>query len=601
MKTKRYEAKDEDELLRLIDEDSDKLKGWKGPMEAHLRSVRYPLKKSEGEAATKSIEIKNIAKIKSVKVEKNISAKMRKVHSQDTTPEMIFRRALWSIGLRYNVSLSKLPGKPDIAFKSKRIAIFIDGDFWHGNQWRKRNLTALEDQFRGTCSREYWLNKIYRNMQRDSKVTALLLSEGWTVLRVWESEIRKNLMRYIEMTLNVVKYRAKQDYFALLPQKTFAEFFAGIGLMRVGLERQSWSISFANDIDPEKYKMYKGHFIDAESHFLPCDIYDISADQVPTVTLMTASFPCNDLSLAGARQGLQGKQSSAFWGFIDILRKMESRRPPLVLLENVTGFLTSNCGKDFEQALIALNELGYSVDAFILDAANFVPQSRQRLFVVGVLYDQFQDEEVIELHKFYKSDVRPKALADFICSHPQIRWKIRKLPPQPQCKEKLEDILENLPESSSKWWSPERSKYLLNQMSPRHRDLAEKMITGSEYSYGTVFRRIRNGKSMAELRIDGVAGCLRTPRGGSGRQILFKAGKGRYFARLLTPRECSRLMGADDYNIKVPLNQALFGFGDAVCVPVIEWIAKHYLNPVVNELIRGKPLCLQYEGGFCDK
>jgi len=95
---------------------------------------------------------------------------------------------------------------------------------------------------------------------------------------------------------------------------------------------------------------------------------------------------------------------------------------------------------------------------------------------------------------------------------------------------------------------------------------------------------------MAELRTDGVAGCLRTPRGGSGRQILFKAGKGKYFARLLNPRECARLMGADDYIIKAPLNQALFGFGDAVCVPVIEWIAEYYLKPVVNELMKGRPL-----------
>ena len=85
---------------------------------------------------------------------------------------------------------------------------------------------------------------------------------------------------------------------------------------------------------------------------------------------------------------------------------------------------------------------------------------------------------------------------------------------------------------------------------------------------------------MAELRTDGIAGCLRTPRGGSGRQILFAAGNGRFSVRLLTPRECARLMGVDDFTIKASLNQALFGFGDAVCVPVVEWIAKNYLNPV---------------------
>jgi DNA (cytosine-5)-methyltransferase 1 len=89
---------------------------------------------------------------------------------------------------------------------------------------------------------------------------------------------------------------------------------------------------------------------------------------------------------------------------------------------------------------------------------------------------------------------------------------------------------------------------------------------------------------MAELRTDGIAGCLRTPKGGSARQILFKAGYGRYAVRLLTPVECARLMGADTYKIKVPLNQALFGFGDAVCVPAVTWIAQNYLNPVANHL-----------------
>ena len=100
---------------------------------------------------------------------------------------------------------------------------------------------------------------------------------------------------------------------------------------------------------------------------------------------------------------------------------------------------------------------------------------------------------------------------------------------------------------------------------------------------------------MAELRTDGIAGCLRTPRGGSGRQILFKGGEGQYFARLLTPRECARLMGANDFVMKdtLPLNQALFGFGDAVCVPAIEWIARYYLNPVVNEMMRGMPFALE--------
>jgi DNA (cytosine-5)-methyltransferase 1 len=171
-------------------------------------------------------------------------------------------------------------------------------------------------------------------------------------------------------------------------------------------------------------------------------------------------------------------------------------------------------------------------------------------------------------------------LAKFIQDHPKIDWRIRRLPAPPESRAILNEILEDLPAQAPEWWNRKRAEYLLNQMSPKHRTLAETMISGGQWSYGTVFRRVRSGKSMAELRTDGTAGCLRTPRGGSGRQILFKAGRGQYHARLLTARECARLMGADDFKITVRQNQALFGFGDAVCVPVIEWIANNYLNPV---------------------
>jgi DNA (cytosine-5)-methyltransferase 1 len=219
----------------------------------------------------------------------------------------------------------------------------------------------------------------------------------------------------------------------------------------------------------------------------------------------------------------------------------------------------------------------------MIDAARFVPQSRQRLFVVG---RQNVAQEITNLHIQIsaESELRPPALASFISRNPEIEWAIRSLPPPPKRRKSLEELLE--PESATEWWGTERAEYLLNQMSLRHRKIADKMIAGKNWSYGTVFRRVRNSRSMAELRVDGTAGCLRTPRGGSGRQILFKAGKGKYQVRLLTPRECARLMGAGNYRIDetTTLNQALFGFGDAVCVPVIRWIAKNYLNPLVEEL-----------------
>lgn len=369
------------------------------------------------------------------------------------------------------------------------------------------------------------------------------------------------------------------------PKRTFAEFFAGVGLMRIGLERRGWKIAFANDICPDKHRMYAAHFEDAADHFVVEDVHKLKAEAIPTVTLATASFPCNDLSLAGARAGLKGSQSSAFYGFIRILREMGRRRPRLVLLENVTGFLTSRSGEDFRSALLELNALGYVVDPFIIDAVHFVPQSRSRLFVASELLPERVASSIREQPNegsFFESEIRPRALAEFIFNNPDIRWRLRDLPALPQSRRQLPSILENLPDGSPEWWDPTRTAYLLKQMSPRHRIVADRMINSARWSFGTVFRRVRASGSMAELRVDGIAGCLRTPRGGSGRQILVKAGFGEFHARLLTPRECARLMGAGDFVISGSLNQALFGFGDAVCVPVIEWIAKHYLNRVLG-------------------
>jgi DNA (cytosine-5)-methyltransferase 1 len=349
-----------------------------------------------------------------------------------------------------------------------------------------------------------------------------------------------------------------------------AEFFAGIGLVRLALERQGWQVVFANDLDPNKAEMYRQNW-PKDDHLAVEDIHALDAKSLPRCDLFTASFPCNDLSIAGKWEGLNGKESSAFWGLIRILRELGPDRPRAVLLENVVGFLMSDGGRDFEQALQALNELDYVVDAVILNASRWTPQSRARLFVIAT-----QDDGGERSTFALESDARPAPLVEFIAKHPDIDWNLRELPPLPKRSSRLDDILEDLPDDDPHWWNAERSTYFMSQLSERHAEQAQAMIAGKSYSYATAFRRVRHGRSMAELRTDGIAGCLRTPRGGSGRQILFKAGKGRYQVRLLTARECARLQGVpDSYVIDVPLNQALFGFGDAVCVPAVEWVLQN--------------------------
>lgn len=285
-----------------------------------------------------------------------------------------------------------------------------------------------------------------------------------------------------------------------------AEFFAGIGLVRLALEEHHWEVVFANDIDPSKLEIYQANF--GSDHFRLGDIHKLTPADIPACELFTASFPCNDLSIAGAWTGLNGKESSAFWGLIRILKDMGQRRPPLVMLENVLGFLQSQGGKDFETALLALNGLGYSVDAFILNAVHWVPQSRVRLFVVAKTADAGGSGNPYAIG----CDARPESLCVFINTHPNICWDIRDLPRLPKPRLTLKDIVEDLPDDDPQWWSRTRSEYFFNQLSKRHLLAATRMIEQRAFSFATAFRRVRYGRSMAELRTDGIAGCLRTPR-----------------------------------------------------------------------------------------
>ncbi|MBX9787865.1 MAG: DNA mismatch endonuclease Vsr [Pirellulales bacterium] len=509
---------------------------------------------------------------------------MARVRSVDTQPELSFRRAVWRLGFRFRIHDPRLPGRPDLVFPRQRLAVFIDGDFWHGHQWRTRRLAQVDEQFQTATNAAYWRAKIRRNIERDFRTTHEILGRGWSVLRLWATDVAKNLEGCVSMTVAALENRKTSSSSAVLASRQVGEFFAGIGLVRLAFESRGWPVVYANDFDEQKAAMYRANF--GATDLSTEDIHSVASNGLPECAIYTASFPCNDLSIAGAMKGLNGTRSGAFWGFVRILRELGEKAPPLVLLENVVGFLMSHDGRDFETAMTALNEVGYCCDAFILNASSFTPQSRPRLFIVAKRTRLNDPSGIVP-----PCAVRPPVLSNYITCHPNIEWDIRRLPAPPCCSQTLADIVEELPASDPAWWNEDRAAYFFGQLSERHTAAAERMIAGPRYTYATAFRRVRNGRSMAELRTDGIAGCLRTPRGGSGRQILFKAGRGKFSVRLMTARECARLQGTpDSYKITAPLNQALFGFGDAVCVPAIEWIIDNYLNPALTEMLRGRVL-----------
>jgi len=352
----------------------------------------------------------------------------------------------------------------------------------------------------------------------------------------------------------------------------------------MGLERVGFHVAWSNDFEADKKTMYEGHFKDAETDnehtFVLGDIGKIKASELPEgASLAWASSPCTDLSLAGGRAGLAGAASGTFWHFIRLLTDLKDERPEVVVLENVTGLATSHGGDDITEAIRAFNTLGYSVDVLAIDARRFVPQSRPRLFLVGALNPP-KDSAT-------SSELRPEWL-EWIHNDPKLRTHRANLPEPPKpLLVGLGDFVEDIPLSDERWWDAPRAASFVASLSPTQRERVDAMKRSSTVKYRTAYRRTRNGVAVWEVRPDDVSGCLRTARGGSSKQAVVRMGNKRLQVRWMTPREYANLMGAENYDLGAARNnQALFGFGDAVAVPAVEWLAENYLLPMVRGLMK---------------
>jgi DNA (cytosine-5)-methyltransferase 1 len=366
-----------------------------------------------------------------------------------------------------------------------------------------------------------------------------------------------------------------------------AEFFAGIGLVRLGLEAAGFRVVWSNDNEAKKRDMYVGNFKDkpGEHNYALGDVADVHADDMPAnLDLAWASFPCTDLSLAGWRRGLGGKNSATFWHFTRVLDELgeHDNRPPVVALENVSGLATSHGGDDLAAAVGELNRLGYSVDVLEIDARRFVPQSRPRLFLIGA-QNPPADEPLPN------SELRPDSLQAVFGDPTLITHRAALPPPPPPMTAGLSstEFIERLSVQDERWWDEERTAAFFASLSPIQSERIARLRKVRTMIYRTAYRRTRAGVAVWEVRPDDVSGCLRTARGGSSKQAVVQLGRGKARVRWMTPREYARLQGAGDFEIDgIRRNQALFGFGDAVCVPVIGWLSENYLLPLVRGQFR---------------
>lgn len=331
------------------------------------------------------------------------------------------------------------------------------------------------------------------------------------------------------------------------PPFTALEFFAGGGLAKLGLAH-SFDVIWANDIDAMKAAAWRANF--GDPGFVHADIATLDPATIPKADLAWASFPCQDLSLAGARGGLRGQRSSTFFAFIDIIKSMQAlgTAPRVLVIENVSGLLTSRNGEDIKAVLGALADLGFMSQTYEVDARAFLPQSRPRVFVVAA------------------HEAPPLASAG---------------------RGQIAALLDIIDHTDQNFWPPARTQALLNSLSPRHAAQLEDLRARATPIIGTIYRRTRTKKGVkatyAELRRDGIAGCLRTPSGGSSRQFWLFVDGADVKIRAMNAREAVRLMGVpDDYLLPKSQLAGLRIAGDGVAVPVVAWLSEQVLVPLLR-------------------
>lgn len=378
----------------------------------------------------------------------------------------------------------------------------------------------------------------------------------------------------------------------------FAELFAGIGLVRKGLEQCGWQCVFANEINAVKGEIYIRNF--GDEHLLLDDVANVHASDIPDVMLITASFPCQDLSLAGNRKGLAGERSGTFFEFTRILGEFvtEGRAPQTVLLENVVGLLNSHNGNDIREVLLSLNQLGYSCDVLVIDAVHFVPQSRPRVFVVGHTSEQGKTSGMLfdlSNTSIFHHPCRPKVVHKVVTTNTDVVWGFLDLPPLPASRSALlSDLVET--NNGHKWFDKfeltRELTYIRHGSKDRLQRAKELARLTGRIVYLTAYRRMRKGLVCLETRDDGVAGCLRTPVGGSSRQLLIAVSTNSVQMRYMTAREYGRLQGvADSFWIPESQNVGLRAFGDAVAVPVVDWI-----GGMLKTRLSNQPVVLGHAG-----
>jgi DNA (cytosine-5)-methyltransferase 1 len=346
----------------------------------------------------------------------------------------------------------------------------------------------------------------------------------------------------------------------------FLEFFAGSGLVSLAMGAFFQAV-WANDVCPRKAAVFA-----ANHRGIPFElgsVADVRGGNLPGAALSWASFPCQDLSLAGKGAGLGASRSGLVWQWLRVMDEMP-RRPPILAMENVSGLVSARGGQAYRSLHGALADRGYRAGAMLLDAVRWLPHSRPRVFVVAVDGALEVPGRLLAGGPTWAHPPAVRRAAEGLGA-----WLWWSLPAPVARPAKFSEIVDySLP-------CHDEAASLRNLSMVPEAHLARLSACGLKAVPG--YKRSRGGRQVLELRFDETSGCLRTPSGGSSRQYLVIKRGGAWRTRILSPREAARLMGAPDgFRLPGSFNDGYKAMGDAVAVPVAEHLARHLLAPLAG-------------------
>jgi DNA (cytosine-5)-methyltransferase 1 len=389
--------------------------------------------------------------------------------------------------------------------------------------------------------------------------TASLFEVQPRTVRRWENGETRPKKAYVDVLRYRLQFRKPN------PEETgsftFIDLFAGIGGMRRGFESAGGRCVFTSEWDKYSQQTYNANFPD--EHEIAGDITEIDAADIPEHDVLLAGFPCQPFSIAGVSKlnslgrahGFMNKTQGTL--FFEVLRILKHHRPAAFLLENVKNLTSHNGGDTFRTIVGALeNELGYHVSTRVIDAAGYVPQHRERIFIAGFRQDTGFDFDRLE----FRMRENGPSLESILHSPDEEPEKLFTLPVEGEMANTRSAVNERYTLSDKLW------EYL-KAYAAKHK------AAGNGFGYGINTPESRARTLSARYYKDGS-------------EILID--QGRTNPRRLTPRECARLMGFDpDWNtrMEIPVSdtRAYQQFGNAVVVPVVSEIAR-YMQPHIMRI-----------------